>query len=102
MPAQTSMLHIRVDDHLKAQAADALAGVGLTLSDAVRILLTRVAAEGGLPAGLTADPDAYDTWFRAKVQTALDDPSPGIPHEEAMMRLDQLLEERRKNRRAAA
>ena len=38
MPAQTSMLHIRVDDHLKAQAADALAGVGLTLSDAVRIL----------------------------------------------------------------
>lgn len=29
MPAQTSMLHIRVDDHLKAQAADALAGVGL-------------------------------------------------------------------------
>ena len=48
MPAQTSMLHIRVDDHLKAQAADALAGVGLTLSDAVRILLTRVAAEGGL------------------------------------------------------
>ena len=30
MPAQTSMLHIRVDDHLKAQAADALAGVGLT------------------------------------------------------------------------
>ena len=51
MPAQTSMLHVRVDDQLKAQASDALAGVGLTLSDAVRILLTRVAAEGGLPAG---------------------------------------------------
>lgn len=34
--------------------------MGLTVSDAVRILLTRVAAEGGLPAGLTADPDAYD------------------------------------------
>ena len=46
MPAQTSMLHVRVDDQLKAQAADALAGVGLTLSDAVRILLTRVATEG--------------------------------------------------------
>ena len=60
MPAQTSMLHVRVDDHLKAKAADALAGVGLTLSDAVRILLTRVAAEGGMPAGLTADPEAYD------------------------------------------
>ena len=67
MPVQTSMLHVRVDNHLKAQAAEALSGVGLTLSDAVRILLTRVAAEGGLPVGLTADPDAYDAWFRAKV-----------------------------------
>ena len=56
MPAHTSMLHVRVDDQLKSKAAETLAGVGLTLSDAVRILLTRVAAEGGLPAGLTADP----------------------------------------------
>lgn len=84
MPAQTSMLHVRVDDQLKAQAADALAGVGLTLSDAVRILLTRVAAEGGLPVGLTADPDAYDAWFRAKVQEALSDPRPTTPHNQAM------------------
>lgn len=45
MPAQTSVLHVRMDDHLKTNA---LSGVGLTLSDAVRILLTRVAAEGGL------------------------------------------------------
>lgn len=84
MPAQTSMLHVRVDDRLKAQAADALSGVGLTLSDAVRILLTRVAAEGGLPAGLTADPDAHDAWFRAKVQEALADPRPATPHEQVM------------------
>lgn len=41
------MLHVRVDDQLKAQATNALAGVSLTLSDAVRILLTRVATEGG-------------------------------------------------------
>jgi len=40
MPAQTSMIHVRVDDQLKAQASDVLSGVGLTLSDAVRILLT--------------------------------------------------------------
>ncbi len=84
MPAQTSMLHVRVDDQLKAQAADALAGVGLTLSDAVRILLTRVAAEGGLPAGLTADPEAYDVWFRDKVRQALDDPAPSLPHDRVM------------------
>lgn len=84
MPAKTSMLHVRVDDRLKAQASDALAGVGLTLSDAVRILLTRVAAEGGLPVGLTSDPDIHDAWFRAKVREALDDPRPGTSHGSAM------------------
>ena len=66
MAAQTSMLHIRVDDKLKADAAEQLAGVGLTVSDAVRILLTRVVKEGALPAGLTADPEAYDAWFRRR------------------------------------
>lgn len=25
---------------------------------------------------------AYDQWFRAQVQEAIDDPRPGIPHEE--------------------
>ena len=84
MPAQTSMLHVRVDDQLKTKAADTLAGVGLTLSDAVRILLTRVAAEGGLPPGLTTDPEAHDAWFRAKVREALDDPHPAAPHEQVM------------------
>jgi len=84
MPAHTSMLHVRVDDKLKAQASEALSGVGLTLSDAVRILLTRVAAEGGLPAGLTADPDAYDAWFRAKVKEAIDDSDPTVSHAQAM------------------
>ena len=78
------MLHVRVDDQLKAQATDALAGVGLTLSDAVRILLTRVASEGGMPAGLTTDPDAYDVWFKAKVHEALNDTRPSVPHSDVM------------------
>ena len=73
------MPHVRVDDQLKARAADAFASVGLTLSDAVRILLIRVATEGGLPAGFAADPDTYDAWFRVKVHEALDDPRPLIP-----------------------
>lgn len=96
MPAQTSMIHVRVDDQLKAQAADALAGVGLTVSDAVRILLTRVASEGGLPAGLTADPDAYDAWFRAKVQEALDNPLPATPHAQAMQDAQALIDRKRR------
>lgn len=96
MPARTSMLHIRVDDHLKAQAADALAGVGLTLSDAVRILLTRVAAEGGMPAGLTTDPDAYDAWFRAKVKEALEEVGPLIPHAHVMQDAQALIVAKRR------
>lgn len=84
MAAQTSMLHIRVNDQLKADAAKALANVGLTLSDAVRILLTSVVSEGGLPASLTSDPKAYDEWFRTKVQDALGDVSPTMSHTSAM------------------
>ena len=96
MPTQTSMLHVRVDNHLKAQAADALAGVGLTLSDAVRILLTRVAAEGGMPASLTTDPDAYDAWFRAKVKEALEDTGPSIPHAQVMQDAQALIVAKRR------
>lgn len=96
MPAQTSMLHVRVDDQLKAQAADALAGVGLTISDAVRILLTRIAAEGGLPAGLASNPETYDAWFRSKVRAALDDPRPSIPHEDVMAEMRGRIDQRRR------
>lgn len=96
MPAQTSMLHVRVDDHLKTRAAEALQGVGLTLSDAVRILLTRVAAEGGLPAGLTANPDAYDAWFRTKVREAMDDPRPSVPHDDAMAAVQEAIDRKRR------
>ncbi len=95
MPAQTSMLHIRIDDQLKSQATEVLASVGLTVSDAVRILLTRVVAEGGLPAGLTADPDAFDSWFRTKVQEALADQSPAMPHSDAIEKARKLVSGKR-------
>ena len=96
MPAQTSMLHVRVDDQLKTQATEALAKFGLTVSDAVRILLTRVAAEGALPPGLTADPDAHDAWFRAKVQEALDDTRPPVTHEQVMNDIQILIDRKRR------
>lgn len=92
------MLHVRVDDQLKAQASEALAGVGLTISDAVRILLTRLAAEGGLPAGLTSDPDAYDAWFRTKVRKALDSPRPSIPYAQVMQDAQAVIDVKRRTR----
>jgi DNA-damage-inducible protein J len=50
--------------------------MGLTVSDAVRILLTRTAREGALPLELISNSSVYDAWFRAKVQQALDDTRP--------------------------
>lgn len=94
MASHTSMLHIRVDDQPKAQAAKALVEVGLTLSDAVRILLTRVAREGGLPAGLATDPEAYDVSFRAKVREALDDDRPPVSQADVMAEMRELIERR--------
>ncbi len=44
-----SMVHIRVDEKIKAKAAKTLASMGLTVSDAVRLLLTRIASEKALP-----------------------------------------------------
>lgn len=42
--------------------------------------------------------DSYDLWFRAKVQEALDDPRPSIPHDEAMALVEQRLAAKRKAR----
>lgn len=96
--ARTSMLHVRVEDKLKADAAAALAGFGLTVSDAVRILLTRISKEGGLPAGLTTDPEAYDAWFREKVREALDDRRPASPHGQVMDEAQALIDRKRRAR----
>ncbi|SDS62545.1 DNA-damage-inducible protein J [Pseudomonas cedrina] len=79
--ASNALIQTRIDPDIKDRATAVLNHLGLTVSDAVRILLTRVANEGALPFGFTADPVAYDAWFRAKVQEALDDPRPAIPAE---------------------
>ncbi len=47
--ATSSMLHVRVDEELKEQASQALSSMGLTVSDAVRILLTRVVNDQAFP-----------------------------------------------------
>ena len=47
--AQSSMLHIRVDDETKTQATEALAAMGLSMSDAVRIFLKRVVNDQAFP-----------------------------------------------------
>jgi len=41
---------------------------------------------------LAADPDAYDAWFRSKVQEALADPRPAIPHAQVMQEARALID----------
>jgi DNA-damage-inducible protein J len=45
----TAMIHVRVDRKLKTKAVKTLDAMGLSLSDVVRLLLTRIAAEQALP-----------------------------------------------------
>lgn len=50
--ATTTMVHVRVDEKVKAQATETLASMGLTVSDAIRVFLTRVVADKELPFAL--------------------------------------------------
>ncbi len=52
--ATTAMVHVRIDEKIKEQAAETLASMGLTVSDAVRVFLTRVVADKELPFSLKA------------------------------------------------
>ena len=45
----STMVHIRLDEKVKERAAKALSAMGMSVSDAVRILLVRAAAEKALP-----------------------------------------------------
>jgi DNA-damage-inducible protein J len=45
----TTMVHVRVDEKVKEDATKTLAAMGISVSDAVRMLLVRVAAEKALP-----------------------------------------------------
>jgi DNA-damage-inducible protein J len=44
-----AVVRARIDEHIKAEATAVLATMGLTVSDAFRLLLTRVAEEKALP-----------------------------------------------------
>jgi DNA-damage-inducible protein J len=94
MATNNALIQTRIDPAVKEEAAAVLEAIGLTISDAVRILLTRTAKEGALPFELTHNPAAYDAWFREKLREALDDIRPALP--------DDAVKTRFAKRRAAA
>ena len=88
------VVQARIDEDIKREATEVLDGLGLSVSDVVRMVLTKTARDKALPIGLTSSPfpppgdqQVYDAWFRAKVQEALDDPRPGLTTEEARIRM---------------
>jgi DNA-damage-inducible protein J len=44
-----AVVRARIDEHIKEEATIVLASMGLTVSDAFRIMLTRIAREKSLP-----------------------------------------------------
>ncbi|CAH1696003.1 DNA-damage-inducible protein J [Hyphomicrobiales bacterium] len=81
--ATNALVQTRIDADVRDRASAVLEGIGLTVSDAVRILLTRTANEGALPLELVTNSEAHDAWFRMKVQEALQDTRPDVPDEQA-------------------
>ncbi len=84
--ATNALVQTRIDSVIKDRAASVLNQLGLTVSDAVRILLTRTANEGALPFALVIDPVTDDAWFRSKVQQALDDMQLAVANDQAETR----------------
>jgi DNA-damage-inducible protein J len=80
--ATNALVQTRIDSTVRDRAATVLEGMGLTVSDAVRILLTRTANEGALPLELISNSEAHDAWFRAKVMEALEDSRPDAAAED--------------------
>src|SRR3546814_9174633 len=49
MNAHSSMIHVRMDNDLKERATEALAAMGLSTADAVRLLFHRIATDQAFP-----------------------------------------------------
>ena len=69
----TTTVQARIDEAIRDEASKVLDRWGLSVSDAVRILLTRTAREGRLPIELLSTSLEHDEWFRREVLLALKD-----------------------------
>ncbi len=78
----SALIQARIDPAVKERASEVLGEMGMTVSDAVRILLTRTANDGALPFELMMNSAQHDAWFRSKVREALDDMRPRVPHQQ--------------------
>jgi len=82
--AQTAMLHVRLDDEIKAKGNAALAAMGLSAADAVRLLYHRIVAEQAFPLELKV-PNADTRAAMAEADAILADRSARFADGEAMI-----------------
>ena len=73
--ATTAMVHVRVDERVKQEAAATLAVMGLSVSDAVRVFLTRVVAEQQIPFAIKI-PNAVTRVAMAEVDAMIEAQKP--------------------------
>tara|TARA_R110000868_G_scaffold174445_1_gene411140 strand:+ start:335 stop:616 length:282 start_codon:yes stop_codon:yes gene_type:complete len=88
--ANNALIQTRIGSDVKDRALAGFEHRGLTVSDAVRILLTRTARQGVATMDLLVERQAYDQWFQAGVQEALDDDRPDIDDAEVSARFSEL------------
>jgi DNA-damage-inducible protein J len=59
--ASEGIVRVRIDETIRVQASQALADMGLSLSDAVRMLLVRIAREKAMPFEIRSPRPAINT-----------------------------------------
>ncbi|QDQ29287.1 type II toxin-antitoxin system RelB/DinJ family antitoxin [Chitinimonas arctica] len=59
--ASTDVVRARISGHIKEEAASVLAEMGLSVSDAIRMLLTRIATDKALPFDINRTHPRSDT-----------------------------------------
>lgn len=82
-----TVIRSRIDASLKMEAQSLLDGMGLSMSEAIRLFFHQVVAEKGLPFPVKLSKEAveeHDRWFRQQVKSAVEEADrPGavfIPH----------------------
>lgn len=81
--ANTTMLHIRLDEDLKARGNAALEAIGLSAADAVRILYHRIVADQAFPLELKV-PNAETRAAMAEIEAMRKSGKEGFQSAEAL------------------
>lgn len=83
-----AQVNFRVDDNIKAKAERACAAMGLTMSSAINIFLTKVANERRIPFEVSADPFYSDEHIAMLERRVADVKAGRNMHEHELIEVD--------------